>query len=70
MPLVTVSMYPGRTQEQKEEFAKAITKSCSFCDKPIQYRCNKCNYDTDEQTHLDCFKDSFEKELEKLPHVN
>ncbi len=27
MPLVTVSMYPGRTQEQKEEFAKAITKS-------------------------------------------
>lgn len=47
-----------------------VTKSCSFCDKPIQYRCNKCNYDTDEQTHLDCFKDSFEKELEKLPHVN
>jgi len=27
MPLVTVSMYPGRTQEQKNEFAKAITKS-------------------------------------------
>ncbi len=47
-----------------------VIKSCSFCDKPIQYRCNKCNYDTDEQTHLDCFKDSFEKELEKLPHVN
>ena len=26
MPLVTVSMYPGRTQEQKNEFEKAITK--------------------------------------------
>jgi len=27
MPLITVSMYPGRTQQQKEDFAKAITKS-------------------------------------------
>ncbi len=27
MPIITVSMYPGRTQEQKEEFAKTITKS-------------------------------------------
>ena len=27
MPLITVSMYPGRTEEQKKEFAKAITKS-------------------------------------------
>ena len=27
MPIITVSMYPGRTQQQKEEFAKAITKS-------------------------------------------
>ena len=27
MPIITVSMYPGRTHEQKEEFAKAITKS-------------------------------------------
>ena len=27
MPLITVSMYPGRTQEQKNEYAKAITKS-------------------------------------------
>ena len=27
MPLVTVSIYPGRTQQQKDEFAKAITKS-------------------------------------------
>jgi 4-oxalocrotonate tautomerase len=25
MPLISVSMYPGRTREQKEEFAKAIT---------------------------------------------
>jgi 4-oxalocrotonate tautomerase len=25
MPLIQVSMYPGRTKEQKEEFAKAIT---------------------------------------------
>ena len=27
MPLITVSMYPGRTQEQKAQYAKAITKS-------------------------------------------
>jgi 4-oxalocrotonate tautomerase len=27
MPLITVSMYPGRTQKQKEDFTKAITKS-------------------------------------------
>lgn len=27
MPLITVSMYPGRSQEQKAEFAKAVTKS-------------------------------------------
>ena len=27
MPLVKVSMYPGRTQEQKDEFAKAVTES-------------------------------------------
>ena len=25
MPLISVSMYPGRTKEQKEEFAKAMT---------------------------------------------
>lgn len=25
--MITVSMYPGRTQQQKEEFAKAITQS-------------------------------------------
>ena len=27
MPLITVSMYPGRSKEQKDEYAKAITKS-------------------------------------------
>lgn len=27
MPLITISMYPGRTEKQKEEFAKAITKA-------------------------------------------
>ncbi len=27
MPLITVSMYPGRSQEQKDEYTKAITKS-------------------------------------------
>ncbi|MBI5697438.1 MAG: 4-oxalocrotonate tautomerase family protein [Thaumarchaeota archaeon] len=27
MPIITVSMYPGRTTQQKEDFAKAITKS-------------------------------------------
>ncbi|HVX01870.1 MAG TPA: tautomerase family protein [Nitrososphaera sp.] len=25
MPIIQVSMYPGRTKEQKDEFAKAIT---------------------------------------------
>ena len=29
MPLVTVSMYPGRSTEQKQEFAKAITDAAS-----------------------------------------
>ncbi|GFN40464.1 MAG: 4-oxalocrotonate tautomerase family protein [Nitrosopumilaceae archaeon] len=27
MPLITVSMYPGRSQQQKNDFAKAVTKS-------------------------------------------
>ena len=27
MPYVHVSLYPGRSGEQKQEFAKAITKS-------------------------------------------
>ena len=27
MPLITVSMYPGRTQQQKDDFAKVVTKS-------------------------------------------
>ncbi len=27
MPLITVSLYPGRTDKQKQDFAKAITKS-------------------------------------------
>lgn len=27
MPLITVSMYPGRSQEQKDEFAKALTEA-------------------------------------------
>ena len=27
MPLITVSMYPGRSQEQKDQYAKAITKA-------------------------------------------
>lgn len=27
MPLITVSMYPGRTQRQKNDYAKEITKS-------------------------------------------
>lgn len=27
MPLISVSLYPGRTQKQKDAFAKAITKS-------------------------------------------
>ena len=27
MPLITISMYPGRTDKQKEEFAKAITNA-------------------------------------------
>ncbi|MFL6422912.1 MAG: 4-oxalocrotonate tautomerase family protein [Nitrososphaeraceae archaeon] len=27
MPLISVSMYPGRTREQKEDFAKAVTNA-------------------------------------------
>ena len=27
MPLISVSMYPGRSKTQKEEFAKAITNA-------------------------------------------
>ena len=27
MPLISVSLYPGRTQKQKDDFVKAITKS-------------------------------------------
>jgi len=27
MPLITVSMYPGRSQQQKDDFAKTVTKS-------------------------------------------
>ncbi len=34
MPLITVSLYPGRTQEQKDDFAKAITKSAVDILKP------------------------------------
>lgn len=25
MPLITVSMYPGRTRQQKDDYAKAVT---------------------------------------------
>ena len=27
MPLIKVSMYPGRTQEQKSQYAQAVTKA-------------------------------------------
>lgn len=27
MPLITVSMYPGRTQRQKDDYAREITRS-------------------------------------------
>ena len=27
MPMIKISMYPGRTQQQKDDFAKAVTKS-------------------------------------------
>lgn len=29
MPLITVSMYPGRTREQKQDFARAVTESAA-----------------------------------------
>ena len=29
MPLITVSMYPGRTQQQKDDFGKVVTKSAA-----------------------------------------
>lgn len=42
MPLITVSMYPGRTQEQKDEYAKAITKSAVEILKNKRKSCNCC----------------------------
>lgn len=27
MPLITVSMYPGRTRQQKDDYARAVTRS-------------------------------------------
>ena len=27
MPYINVSLYPGRTEEQKQDFAKAVTES-------------------------------------------
>ena len=27
MPLITVAMYPGRTAEQKNDFARAVTEA-------------------------------------------
>ena len=29
MPLVNISMYPGRTQQQKDDFARAVTESAT-----------------------------------------
>ncbi len=29
MPLITVSMYPGRSESQKQEFARAVTESAT-----------------------------------------
>lgn len=29
MPLIKISMYPGRSQEQKSEFARTITKAAT-----------------------------------------
>jgi Uncharacterized protein, 4-oxalocrotonate tautomerase homolog len=42
MPLITVSMYPGRTQEQKDEYAKAITKSAVEITKNKRKSCYCC----------------------------
>jgi len=27
MPYINISLYPGRTEQQKQDFAKAVTKS-------------------------------------------
>lgn len=27
MPLIRISMYPGRTQKQKDDYARAVTRS-------------------------------------------
>jgi 4-oxalocrotonate tautomerase len=27
MPLITVSLYPGRSQQQKDDYANAVTKA-------------------------------------------
>ena len=29
MPIVTISLFPGRSDEQKSEFAKAVTKAAT-----------------------------------------
>ncbi len=29
MPVITVSMYPGRTREQKNDFARTVTESAA-----------------------------------------
>ncbi|MXX21040.1 MAG: 4-oxalocrotonate tautomerase family protein [Cenarchaeum sp. SB0665_bin_23] len=29
MPLIKISMYPGRSTEQKSEFARAVTKAAT-----------------------------------------
>ncbi len=44
-------------------------QACSFCGEPIQFHCKNCNIDSEEQIHLDCFKESFEKETIKLQNV-
>jgi len=40
MPLITVSMYPGRTQQQKDDFAKVVTKSAAEILKTKEEHCN------------------------------
>lgn len=43
-----------------------IKQTCFVCTSPIQFHCSKCNIDTDEQIHYDCFVKSFNQELLKV----
>ena len=50
MPLITVSMYPGRTQQQKDEYAKALRA----------YQANLVEIKSAQRDEAAAFNDEFE----------